>query len=201
MLSPGVTFLLVLNFLFIGLLPAIFFRKDGRYNLMWLVTALPYILTPLFLLSSYGWGGEGNANPFLRLIHFPLRSPELQTWMELETVLLSTLSVIMIALTIGTHQKPLALWHQDNDAPQHLVDYGPYSQIRHPFYASFLLALLGAFFFYPTLGTLFTLAYGYISMTTTARREEQRFLASPLGDQYREYMKRAGRFAPRFWKG
>jgi protein-S-isoprenylcysteine O-methyltransferase Ste14 len=197
-IHPGILLLLVLNFLFIGLLPRIFFRKDGCYNLLWLMTAMPYILASLVLLSSVWLSGSPSG--VWAWIHQPLGDANLYPGMTLVAVLLSAVSIALIALTIGTHQKPLALWHQTNDAPEHLVDYGAYRYIRHPFYASFLLALLAALLAYPTPGTAVTLVYGYVMMNTTAAREEERFLDSSLGEAYQAYMQRTGRFIPTFWR-
>src|SRR5262249_598901 len=49
--------LLPLNFAFIGVLPGIFFRSDGRLNARWWATAAPFFVTSIFLLVAYfaGW--------------------------------------------------------------------------------------------------------------------------------------------------
>src|SRR5262249_13004025 len=111
----------------IGLLPRLFFRRDGRLGLMWWLTALPFVVCPAILLFAFfahtpvmtwpGWRGPG----------------------ELAAVLADAASLALIFFTLGTHRIPLALWHQDNDNPAHIVTYGAYGPIRHPFYASVIL--------------------------------------------------------------
>jgi protein-S-isoprenylcysteine O-methyltransferase Ste14 len=76
------------------------------------------------------------------------------------------------------------------------VSYGAYSRIRHPFYASFILALLGAFIFYPSWATLAFLVYGIVGLNITAGGEERNLANSQLGAEYTEYMARTGRFMP-----
>jgi len=103
----------------------------------------------------------------------------------------------LIAMTVATHRVPLALWHQDNDAPVHLVTWGPYAYVRHPFYSAFLLAFLAATLAFPHAATLVTLLFGWTMLTATAIREERRLCHSEFGKEYAEYMASAGRFFPR----
>ena len=77
------------------------------------------------------------------------------------------------------------------------MTWGPYARVRHPFYASFLTALLGALVFSPNAGTLLSFVYALIVLELTARREERRLCASQYGAEYAVYMKRTGRFVPR----
>ncbi len=48
-----VLLLIVLNFALIGLLPRIFFRRDGSLNARWWATALPFGVVPAFLIAAY----------------------------------------------------------------------------------------------------------------------------------------------------
>ena len=185
-MNEPVVFLFILNLIFIGLLPLIFFRRDGRFNLMWWVTASPFFLCTLFLiLATAGY-------------ITPLRFNGWTRWLDLASVAFSVASIALIFFTLGTHRIPIALWHQENDAPKHIVTYGAYQRIRHPFYASFILALFGAFIFCPHWGTLYTLLHGVTVLNLTAAREERRLSASEFGDEYRKYLQRTGRFCPRF---
>jgi protein-S-isoprenylcysteine O-methyltransferase Ste14 len=105
-------------------------------------------------------------------------------------------SVALLFLRLGTHRVPLALWHQENDAPASIVTHGAYARIRHPFYAAFLLAFVAAVALFPHLGTVLPLCYAAIRLNATAAREERRLAASEFGDAYREYLARTGRFLP-----
>jgi protein-S-isoprenylcysteine O-methyltransferase Ste14 len=78
-----------------------------------------------------------------------------------------------------------------------LVTGGPYRWVRHPFYVSMTLLLLGN-----SLATAnwFILAGGTLLMTLIVIRAstEERLLIARFGDAYRDYMARTGRFLPRF---
>ena len=185
-MNEPIVLLFILDLVFIGLLPKIFFRKDGRFNLMWWVTASPFIICAIFLVLATA----GYITPF--------RPDGWSRWLDLISVPFSVASISLLFFTLGTHRIPIALWHQDNDAPKHIVTYGAYRWIRHPFYASFILALLGAFIFCPHWGTLYTLMHSVIVLNLTAAREEKRLSASEFGDEYQQYIQRTGRFWPRF---
>ncbi len=187
-MNPAVLLLFLMDLLFIGLLPVIFFKRDGRLNLQWWLTAAPYVLCGMFLIAS-----------FLHIIP-PVTGYDtpISRALSLVGVVFSAASIALIAFTLGTHRLRIALWHQANDAPEHIVTYGAYSRIRHPFYAAFLLALIGALIFCPHLGTLATLIYGFFIMNSTAAKEEQKLSDSKLGGEYRAYMQRTGRFIPRW---
>jgi len=179
--------LLLLNLAFIGLLPRIFFRR-GRLTPMWWFTAAPFFLCAALLMLAYGrllppWAGGTFG---------------MATARQMVAVALSAGSIGLIAFTLGTHQRPLNLWHQRNDAPEHLVTGGAYRRIRHPFYTAFLLALLAALTLSPHAGTLALFAWGLVQLTRTAAKEERMLKASSLGEQYAEYMRGTGRFVPRW---
>jgi protein-S-isoprenylcysteine O-methyltransferase Ste14 len=180
-----VLLLLTLNFAVIGLLPKLFFRSDGRLNLRWWLTALPFWASPLLLLVA--------AVTDLR----PLTPRAWDDGLSFASVVVSVGSLAVLFLTLGTHRIPISLWHQDDDAPQHLVTWGPYRFVRHPFYASFLLAFLAAFVYFPHWGTFVSLAYGLVALNLTGAREERRLSASEFGAEYRRYLARTGRFVPR----
>lgn len=187
MINAAVLLLFLLNFIFIGALPIFFFRRDGRFNGMWYLTAAPFFLCSLVLLAAFPgwvspWAPYGTAAGRI---------------LETVSVLFSVASIGLLFVTVGIHRIPLSLWHQENDAPKQLVTYGPYRWVRHPFYCSFLLALMGAVLFFPHPGTLFNLIYGYLVLNYTAAREERRLKASQFGSEYAEYMSRTGRFVPR----
>jgi protein-S-isoprenylcysteine O-methyltransferase Ste14 len=168
-----------------GLLPRIFFRKDGRLNLNWWLTAIPTIASPALLLAT-AFGG----------IH-PMTPRSWETGQGIASVVAGVGAMGLLFFTLGTHRVPIALWHQTNDAPQSIVTYGAYARVRHPFYVSFLLAMLGVALLVPHWATLATLAYGVLRLNITAAREERRLSASEFGTEYQAYVRRTGRFVPR----
>jgi protein-S-isoprenylcysteine O-methyltransferase Ste14 len=175
----------ILSLLAIGALPLWFSRPDGRLNLRWFLTALPFFASASLLVAG---------------VTGALRSQLPQGWatgLDAVGCVASVASLALLFATWGTHRTPLSLWHQENDAPRGIVTVGPYAMIRHPFYASFLLAEIGAVLVLPGWPTLLSLAYALIALTVTAVREERRLSASAFGAEYQAYMRRTGRFVPR----
>ena len=59
MLDEGILVLVEINFLLIGLLPVLFFRKGGRLTIRWWLTASPFFVAPAYLLAAhFGFGYE-----------------------------------------------------------------------------------------------------------------------------------------------
>lgn len=186
--------LLAVDLVLIGLLPRIFFRQDGSFNLRWWLTALPFVAAGgVWLAYCVGWfvplnlAGAGNV---ILAIGLPFL-------LQSAAMLLGLLALFLMGYTLGTHQRPLALWQQRNDAPEHLVRHGAYRFIRHPFYSAFLCVLAALLLFLPHWITLAIFAYALVVLTLTARGEERKFLHSPLADDYRDYMAASGRFYPK----
>jgi protein-S-isoprenylcysteine O-methyltransferase Ste14 len=173
--------LLVTNIALIGLLPRIFFKRDGRYNLSWFATAAPFGVSFLVILATE----LGRLRPM-----------SIAPAQDFVSLFLAMASIALIAFTLGTHRRPLALWHQNNDAPVEIVTWGAYSVIRHPFYSSFLLTLVGMLVAIPHPLTIAMLVYGLTVISWTARREERRLLTSTLATTYQSYMATTGRFVP-----
>jgi protein-S-isoprenylcysteine O-methyltransferase Ste14 len=185
-LAPIVLCLVV--YLFMGALPVAFFKREGRaLNLRWWLTASPFVVAPLALVA-----GATGVLPAL----VAGRAAEL---CGVAGTLVAALALALLAATWATHRIPLALWHQENDAPRAIVTWGPYRMVRHPFYASFVLLLVASVLVTPNLATLVLLVGGVAVLGWTARGEEQRLLRSPLGAEYAAYLARTGRFLPRLW--
>ena len=80
-----------------------------------------------------------------------------------------------------------------------LITTGPYRYVRHPFYLSFLIAVIGGSIvtanWYLFLSSLLPFAF----LVVRTRIEEEK-LVERFGDEYREYMAGTGRFVPRRWR-
>ena len=181
--------LAAMNLGFIGALPHIFFDARGRKNAMWWATAAPFFAAGAVLVLCYTGIWQPWYLPGGAIINESIATP------------LACLSIALIAFTIGTHRVPLALWHQDDDAPRNIVTYGAYKYVRHPFYSAFLLALGGTVVGCPHPGTLACLVYAALMLDHTARKEERKLSDSEFGAEYRGYLERTGRFLPRFRGG
>ena len=78
-----------------------------------------------------------------------------------------------------------------------LVTHGPYRWVRHPFYDSVTLFLLGLSLIAANWFLLLTGAVVVTLLVIRTRREEDHLMRR-FGDSYREYMNRTGRFLPRW---
>jgi protein-S-isoprenylcysteine O-methyltransferase Ste14 len=79
-----------------------------------------------------------------------------------------------------------------------LIESGPYARVRHPTYAGAMFLTIGLTLLFLNFVLL---ASSVVTVAIAHYRafKEERLLASPqgLGDTYREYMLRTGRFLPR----
>jgi protein-S-isoprenylcysteine O-methyltransferase Ste14 len=185
-MNPSTVSLAAANFALIGALPFVFFKR-GRFNQMWFLTALPFLISGISIV--------GSAVGCVRTFWEPASMIGLICGSA--AVIAYATAFVLVGLTLGSHRVPLALWHQPDDPPQHIVTWGAYAHIRHPFYASFLLTLLGSILLAPNLGTLAALGYGFAMLNATAAREERRLSQSDFHDEYLSYLERTGRFMPR----
>lgn len=184
-MNTAVLTLHLLNFGLFATLPWTALGRRGSLNARWWLTAAPFLLWPVILvyaavsdtpsLRPEGWSGP----------------------LDALSVVLSAASIGLITATIGTHRIPISLWHQENDAPAHIVTYGAYGRIRHPLYTANILAFLSLVAFFTHWATLALTVYVISAMTVTAAREERRLTESEFGAEYRDYMTRTGRFFPR----
>ena len=76
-----------------------------------------------------------------------------------------------------------------------LVTHGPYRWVRHPFYDSAALSVVGCFLVVSNWFLLLTGGVVLILLVVRTRTEEEKLLAR-FGDAYRRYMERTGRFLP-----
>ena len=188
-MSLGTIVLFLLAYGVMYALPAIFFRggKISRFNLKWWLTAAPYGVAPAFMLA----GALGYVKPFSAGTPY-------EAWLDGISVPFAAASIALQCVTIAIHRVPLSLWHQNDDAPKEIVTWGPYGVVRHPFYVAFLILVTGSAIAFPHWGTFGSVIGGFVVLTLTAMREERRLLASHLGAEYAAYLKRTGRFFPRF---
>jgi protein-S-isoprenylcysteine O-methyltransferase Ste14 len=183
-MNGAVALLIDANFCMIGALPIVFFRRDGRLNLLWWLTALPLFVAPVLvaIAALTGWSA---------------RWTSLVPHQDAVAAMISACSIALIAFTLGTHRVRVSLWHQNNDAPQGIVTIGAYRLIRHPFYAAFLLAMLASSSILPHPAMLALFVWQFLILNYTAAKEETRLAGSTFGPDYIDYVKRTGRFFPR----
>ncbi len=156
-----------------------------------------------------GWVGIilsiGIIGMFLSLILY-LLAPTWFLWPQLPfPVLVQVIGVLTgfstIPLLIWTH-KTLGKYYApvlELKEKHKVIDFGPYSYVRHPMYVVFILFTLSmALITVNLFVTIFSIVVA-IQFPFIARKEEQ-MLLKELGSEYQDYMRRTGRFFPNFLK-
>jgi protein-S-isoprenylcysteine O-methyltransferase Ste14 len=82
------------------------------------------------------------------------------------------------------------------DPPRHLVNWGPYRWVRHPFYCAYLMTWSAGFVATGRWWLLPGIAVMFVVYLRAAKVEEQKFALSPLAESYREYQQLTGCFFP-----
>lgn len=94
---------------------------------------------------------------------------------------------------LGRHWSPVLELAEDH----RLIDSGPYARVRHPMYASFMLAALGFALLSANL-VVAAASLGGIGVLYALRvADEEAMLLRALGEPYAAYMRRTGRLWPR----
>jgi protein-S-isoprenylcysteine O-methyltransferase Ste14 len=108
--------------------------------------------------------------------------------------ILCTLGIYWLFSSIGTGITPVSATRKEHQ----LSTRGPYRWVRHPLYtvgSTFIISfgMMADNWFIALLGVL-----AFIGMAIRTPKEEAS-LIEKFGDEYREYMKRTGRFLPKLF--
>lgn len=119
--------------------------------------------------------------------------PESLRWVGVLLGVLCVAGIYWLFSSIGTGITPTSATREQH----RLVTHGPYRWVRHPLYtigSSLFIAfgMMADNWFIAVLGIL-----AFIAMAVRTPKEEAN-LIEKFGDEYREYMKRTGRFFPKF---
>ena len=155
------------------------------------------ILTLRSLFGLLGW-----LSAFLYLINpgwmawAQLPLPSWMRWSGAAIIVICIPLIYWVFSSLGKNVTPTVVTRQEHT----LVMQGPYHWIRHPLYTvGFLLftgySLLAANWFIFTM-----LAFAFIILVMRTPIEEQH-LIDRFGDDYRQYMRRTGRYLPRLGSG
>jgi protein-S-isoprenylcysteine O-methyltransferase Ste14 len=118
--------------------------------------------------------------------------PEWVRWLGVGIGILCTLGIYWLFSSIGTGITPTSATRTEHK----LVTSGPYRWVRHPLY-TFGSSMFVAFgmmadnWFIALLGVL-----AFIAMASRTPKEEANLIAK-FGDEYRNYIKRTGRYLPK----
>jgi protein-S-isoprenylcysteine O-methyltransferase Ste14 len=103
---------------------------------------------------------------------------------------------VFAAAVAASHRTPPTLAF-DTDAPNFLLQDGPYRYVRHPFYLAYVLFWLGTAVAVQGMLGWIAPAVMMALYIEAASREERKFANSSLADAYKAYRARAGMFWPR----
>jgi protein-S-isoprenylcysteine O-methyltransferase Ste14 len=113
-------------------------------------------------------------------------------WVGVAALACTVAWLIWMFNTLGRNLTDTVVTRRD----AHFVDHGPYRFVRNPMYTGILIIgmslglALGTWLIPVAASLMFTL----LALRT---RTEERYLIERFGDQYRDYMKRVGRFLPK----
>ena len=139
-------------------------------------------LSPLVYMINPGW-----------MAWSKIGLPDWVRWLGVLIGVLCTFGIYWLFSSIGTGITPTSATRQRHQ----LVTKGPYRWVRHPLYtigSSMFIAfgMMADNWFIMALGVL-----AFFAMASRTPKEEAN-LIEKFGDEYREYMKRTGRYFPKF---
>ncbi len=160
-------------------------RQEGIFVL---VTLRPIAIAGMAGLVTY------MINPAL----MTWSSVALPNWLRGTGVVLGITGGLLLVVTFRTLGKNLTDTVVTR-AAHTLVTRGPYRWVRHPFYLANALAIVANFLL--TANWFLALTGGIIlGLLGLRTRIEEEKLIERFGEDYREYMKRTGRFLPRLFQ-
>ena len=120
--------------------------------------------------------------------------PDMLRWLGVIYGILTVLGIYWLFSSIGSGITPTSATRTQHT----LVTSGPYRWVRHPLYTAgtslfIAFGLMADNWFIATLGIL-----AFIAMAIRTPKEESNLIAK-FGDEYRQYMKRTGRFFPKLF--
>lgn len=157
-------------------------RVDGSVMMTLIrIGGLALWLSPLVYLLNPGW-----------MAWSKIGLPEAVRWLGVGIGILCVLGIYWLFSSIGSGITPTSATRKQHT----LVTSGPYRWVRHPLYtvgSSMFVAfgMIADNWFIAVLGIL-----TFILMAIRTPKEEAN-LIEKFGDEYREYMKRTGRFFPK----
>ena len=125
-------------------------------------------------------------------------SVALPNWLRWVGVVLGVTGGLLLVVTFRTLGKNLTDTVVTR-AAHRLVTRGPYGWVRHPFYVASALAIAANSLVTANWWVALTGGIGFGLLVLRTRIEEEK-LIERFGDDYKEYMKRTGRFLPRLFQ-
>src|SRR3990167_5445673 len=96
-MDAGSFIVVLINFLLIGILPIVFFKRDGKLNPMWWLTASPFLISSGSVIASF-------AGYFQHLSGYQTQTTAI---LQMISAALNIGSISLIAFSLGTHRIPI----------------------------------------------------------------------------------------------
>lgn len=133
----------------------------------------------------------------LTFLCFYFPQPLWSQWVGLAMLVVS-FALFWITIRESKNAKLLAAF--DEKLPHGLLNTGPYSVVRHPFYTSYIIQWLGWAIAAWHPAAIIPVVLMTVTYWNAARGEEAKFANTDMADEYAEYMKTTGRFFPKLFR-
>ena len=169
-------------------------KQHIRYNRIFLT---------LVAIGYFGiWPSWAGAIVFLFLdryyatFHLLVFSSPIALFLQIAGLVVLYVGSLFFAWAIGFAGKHLRPSTSGVHTNHRLVQDGPLGIVRHPYYVSYVLILVGLALTLTTLWPLLLALCVVIGMGPTAKAEEEH-LTALFGEEYQQYQQRVGRFFPK----
>jgi protein-S-isoprenylcysteine O-methyltransferase Ste14 len=129
-------------------------------------------------------------------LHFSVLSFAMASWVQIAGLVVLYVGSLFFAWAIGFAGKYLRPSTSGVHTNHKLVQDGPLGIVRHPYYVSYVLMLVGLALTLTTFWPLLLALCVVIGMGPTAKAEEEH-LITLFGEEYQQYQQRVGRFLPK----
>jgi protein-S-isoprenylcysteine O-methyltransferase Ste14 len=131
--------------------------------------------------------------------HFLVFSFPMALFVQIVGLVVLYVGSLFFAWTISSAGKYLRPSTSGVHTNHRLVQDGPLGIVRHPYYVSYVLTLMGLALTLTTLWPLLLALCVVIGMGPTAKAEEEH-LTILFGEKYQQYQQRVGRFFPKLFR-
>jgi protein-S-isoprenylcysteine O-methyltransferase Ste14 len=132
-------------------------------------------------------------------LHFLVSSYAMALFLQVVGLVVLYVGSLFFAWAIAFSGKYLRPSTSGVHISHRLVQDGPLGIVRHPYYVSYVLILVGLALTLRTLWPLLLALGVVIGMGPTAKAEEEQ-LTTLFGEEYQQYQQRVGRFFPKLFR-
>jgi protein-S-isoprenylcysteine O-methyltransferase Ste14 len=155
-------------------------QDEGARRLIWSWILMASFGVYIFFPSWLSWSWM----PLLDVVR----------WTGLGVGMLGLLLLVWVQHSLGSRFSATLRVRRD----QNLVTTGPYRTVRHPMYTALILLWVGLAVISASWFILLWVLLGASGIIRTRAPLEEAMMLEAFGDTYREYMRRTGRFLPRW---